>query len=360
MYNRIRQLLLLIAAGTTVSCCALVADDSGMSIVNGGAVQPLDQHPSIRMVREAVDIKLGKIAGDDWPVFVRCQFQFNNDGPATDATIGFPEAAEAGGDTSFLGRLKGFKSWVDGKQAVVKYMPSSKNPKGELAQRYKAWYVKKVHFDAGQSRTVVDVYSARLGVSGDSSGEMSFNFAYILRTGANWKGLIDEAIIRADESAAGKGYSIEATPSGYKSRNGKFTWTFKSFKPKQDIAVSFARRFPLLNGEQSTPNWWSPYYERNGVVMTGLTFISNDLGGGVDVSDGVCTVTYGRHVLRLRSGSKVAMFDGKRITLAHSPQRQDESDEGFAVPLDEIVRLLGGSVKYDSNHTPDVQLKEVE
>lgn len=340
-----------------ICCCTAYSDDSAMSIVDGGTVQPMDKHPSIRMMRETVDVKLGTRVGNEWPVFVRCQFEFHNDGPATDTNMGFPEIAQGSGDSSASGRIKSFKSWVDGQPVKIKYMPSSGNSKGEFRKRYKAWYVKKVHFDAGQSRRVVVVYSARLGFSNTASSPegMVFLFGYILRTGANWKGLIEKAVINVDTSAAGNRYNIDALPSGYKAKKNKLTWTFKNFEPTQDIGLTFKQRFPLLNGKSVHYDIWEPCYELNGVVMAASRFLY-ELGGEIDLNNSICTIKYAKHILRLRSGSKTAMLDGKKIILTHAPWQEKDSDQ-FAVPLEEIVRLLGGSVKYDSNRIPNVRLK---
>lgn len=338
--------------------CISQADDSAMQEVCGGAIQPMDEHPTINMVRETVDVKLGARVGSEWPVFVRCEFEFHNDGKATDVQMGFPEIATAGGDASAEGRLNDFKSWVDDKPAKVVYIVSSKNEKTEYSEKYKAWYTKKVHFDAGQTRRVVNMYSARLGTDETAGGPdgMIFTFGYILRTGANWNGPIKEAVINVDVSAAGTYSDIGAYPKNFTTNGKKFTWVFKNIEPKEDIGLSFKQRLPLLNGKLlNTSYFWEPYFERNGVMMSSLRFIqeqseSNNKG---------YILKYGKHVLKLQAGSRSAILDGKKIELAHAIWA-DKDPYYFAVPLEEIVKLLGGSVEYDSNRRPNVILKQIK
>jgi len=340
------------------------ADDSAMSIVEGGTVEPLAKHESIRMVRETVDVKLGARVGNEWPVFVHCLFEFKNDGPATDANLGFPEKARASGDAAAWGRLIGFESWVDGQPVKVEYLPSSKNPKDDFAQEYKAWYVKKVHFDTGQTRKVVVVYSARLGTtigyrySHSYPDGQVFSFGYILRTGANWKGNIEESIVNIDISAAGDHYTITASPKGYTSKNNKLSWIFRNFEPSEDIGVSFTRIYPLLNNNPHLyANVWEPCFDRNNVLMTSPGFITA-LGGSVDITDKSLVIKYGKHTLNLSGSSKAAVLDGKKITLKNAVWQGKDSNQ-FSVPLEETVKLLGGSVKYDSSKRPNVILKQL-
>lgn len=354
MHTMVRLALLV---GITIAASSAVrSDDSAMSVVSGGTVQPMGNHASLRMEREAVDVKLGARVGNEWPVFVRCQFQFQNDGPATDVNMGFPENADAEGEATATGRLRGFKSWVDGQPAEIRHLASSTNPKDEFAPSYKAWYVKRVHFDSGQARRVVVVYSARLGFSNSSAGPkgMVFRFRYTLRTGANWKGSIGKVVINVDASAAAKHYRIDASPPGYEAGRNKLAWTFRDFEPKQDIEVTFLQQFPLLNGKPlPNANQWEPCFERNGVVMTNPLFLT-ELGADVDDSGEGCVVRYGRRLLKLR-GSRAAVIDGKKKTLAHAIWQRNDLGE-LAVPLDEVVRMLGGSVEYDSDGRPNVLL----
>ncbi len=345
-------LLFLVVIGFLIIYPAY-ADDSALQGVEGGSIQPMGEHFSIRMMSETVDIKLGERVGFEWPVFVRCEFLFKNEGPAADVIIGFPERAYASGDASASGRLKGFKSWVDGKPVSVTYKPSSQNKKSDYSEDYKAWYIKKVHFNAGQIRRIVDIYSARLGSYTSTISSMQFDFRYVLKTGASWKGSIGSAIINVDATSAGKIYDIDASPKGAKIKNNKFTWTFKNFEPKEDILLTLNPRMPFVNGKGviKEQGWmWEPYFERNGVLMVSPQFLNGECKG----KD--CTIRFNKHILKLHGGSRIASLDGKQIKLKNAPWASNEWDY-FSIPLDETVSLLGGSVKYDSTGRPNILLK---
>lgn len=355
----LKLLPILCLVGALISICGVaLADDGAVQDVSGGTVQPMDEHPSIQMVSESVDIKLGKKVGWEWPVFVRCQFFLKNDGPATDVLIGFPEHAHAGGDAELspTDRLIGFKSWVDGKPVKVKYMPSSKNKKSDNQQEdYKAWYVKKVHFDAGQTRRVVDVYSARLGFAAEVMTTTSSILTYVLCSGASWKGPIGSAVIRADLSEAMNDYDIAASPEGYIEKGNVLNWNFKNLNPKEDISILLIPKLPLLNGTKIGPIC-EPFFRRNGDIMVSPVFL---LGEEVKISDmrkNRRVIHHGCHTLILTAGSKSATLDNKKITLKTAPWGH-KITEDFAIPLEETIKLLGGKVKYDANHRANVILK---
>jgi hypothetical protein len=346
------------------SLSGAVADDSAMSDISGGTVQPMKSHPTIRMVNETVDIKLGEKVGREWPAFVRCEFQLRNDGAATDVTIGFPEEASSEGDSCPSMRLRGFESWVDGKKVKVSYMPVPKQKKPDAdAQegKYEAWFVKKVHFEAGQTHRVVDAYSMRLG-SSNTAGEVTHCLlSYVLRTGANWKGTIESAVIRADLSPAAAYYQVSAIPPGYTRKQNTLTWTLKDLEPKEDIHVTLTPKVPLLN-HKKVKGEWEPFFVRNGIVMASLQF----LGEKSELHGKRVILHANGHVLELAPGSQSAVLDGKKIALKMAPwmEKTDRikgaavEPHDYAVPLEEVVTLLGGRVETGADGRLNVVLKQ--
>lgn len=362
MRNKFGLTLFSVVMATVALGCVSFADDSASQMIAGGTLQLMDEHTSIKMVSEDVDIKLGEAVAYDWRAYVRCQFIFRNDGPATDVWMGFPEKCAAGGDSSAIDRLMGFKSWVDGQPMALKYVKSSKNEKGGDIKDYKAWYVKKVHFDAGQTRRVVDVYSAYLGYVAEQTSFSTSSIVYILQTGRNWKGPIGKAVINVDVSTAGDYYEIDAGPNGCRRKHNKLTWVLKNIEPKEDICVVLTPKAPLLNGKKV--EHLSPareFFVTKGVLMVSLDDMLYYLGGGVEFKGKDHILRYGKHALKMRGGSRSATLDGKKIRLSHAPWEEKGSDGAvFAVPLEETVRLLGGTVKYDSHHRPNVILKPIK
>jgi hypothetical protein len=73
---------------------------------------------------------------------------------------------------------------------------------------------------------------------------LSASFRYITKTGALWKGAIEEATfhIKLDKQSTAelnrKETKLEIKPKGYKVTNNQtIEWTFKNWKPKEDIDI---------------------------------------------------------------------------------------------------------------------------
>jgi len=356
MRYRISTILLSCLAMTVTLASISQADDGGGSIVAGGALQPTKSHPSVRMVSEVVDAKLGGSNGDISNVYVRCQFIFKNDGPAQDVVMAFPEKASSYGDPSPNDRLRGFTSWVDDKPVKITYRPSAKSDESEDKKEYNAWYVKTVHFDAGQTRKVVDMYASDLGAAGTSDGWTTSEFTYVLRTGASWKGRIGKATINMDTSAGAGFYDIKASPKGCKVKGDKYTWVMTNFEPKQDISLVFSVKMPLVNGKRAvSPGYWNDYAVVHGVLLAPVGCLSS-AGAKVEYHGDDCTITFRQHNLRIRNASRNAVIDGKRVLISRAP-RGGENCYGMTAPIGDVARLLGGELVFGANHTPNVILK---
>ena len=123
-----------------------LGDETSLTGV-GGAVEILRHHPTIRMVAERVTIT------DPTSPYVVAWFVFRNDGPATDALIGFPETGyqRAPGKPESPG-LANFKSFIDGKPITVTRRMSHQKPPADTDGDYVAFYLKRVHFEPHQTR----------------------------------------------------------------------------------------------------------------------------------------------------------------------------------------------------------------
>jgi hypothetical protein len=348
-----------IGVGLIAALCAgsVLAGDAAMSDVSGGSVQLMDRKPSnVRMVSESVDMKLGAWgAKTGWPVFVRCQFFLKNNGPATDVTVGFPEHLTASYDGALGEKIKNFKSWVDGTPAVTKYthlIPPKRKHVHEK-QDYKAWYVAKVHFDAGQTRRVDDVYSSRLGGYDRPGWPCNQNLmGYTLQTGASWQGTVGSAVVKADLSDVGNFFDITAWPKGFARLGNVYTWKMTDFTPKEDIRIKFVAKAPvLIEPGSGLPDNLEPVFVKDSVLMVSSRIVSYDDRGIVQCDGKRGSLHRGGHVLELADGSKSATLDGRSITMKTAPVGY-ESD--LAVPLDETVKLLGGTVTYDKTGRPKV------
>lgn len=322
------------------------ADDGAVSEVSGGTIAPLDQHPSVRMVSEVVTVRIV-----DGKSYVHCEFVFRNEGKATTVKMGFPEHAWGGGDGGAFMRIKGFKTWVDGKTTKVAYKPANNTrPKISGGEEYKAWYVKDVRFAKGQTRKVVDEYYAKLGSEGGAGSpyDKISIFDYVLKTGSTWKGPIGKAVVIVDASTMTPYCDINAGPAGYSNRGGILTWSLVNIEPKDDIHVELLPRCPKLNGKTVDGWWWWPYSVDNGIIMAGPRFIQ-EMGGsvGYDPHTYVCTIRYGGRTLKLTGRSKVAVLDGSRKIKMPRALWYREGYDTCAIPVTAVVKALGGRTEYD-------------
>ncbi len=295
-------LTVLLVSLSVVAC----ANDAAVRGV-GGAVAPMDSHPSIRMVREKVDARIGR---DD--VKVRCEFVFKNEGPATTVKMGFPEWSW--GDSArpiVTTEFKSFKSWVDGKPVGTKLIPSAKGQSME----YEAWHVKDVRFGANQTRTVVDECISSLG--GDSMGA-SF-FSYVLRTGKSWKGKIGKAVVTVDASGVDSFYKIMPShDKGYVQKGSTIVWSARDFEPSDNIHVHM-EPWKLWVGDDgiyvgiSDPR----LFGEKGIAVAHVLRLEDIEGCKVawDSARKECLVSYRGHSLRMK-----ARFDER-----HSERREDRS-----------------------------------
>ncbi len=213
--------------------------DDAVVFATGGTARLMRPHASIRMVREEVRIKLYPDRAE-----VDCTFVFKNEGKATTVQIGFPETLQEGTDTSAqtAPTLRNFRAYLDGKPVSYRILKASER-RGEYGIAY--WYVRTVHFAAGQQRTTRVTYSAELGY--DSGGRNLFQ--YVLHTGASWKGSIGYGRIVIDERSLLPDYAVENIhDNGQFRRQGNLlVWEFRELEPtnEHDLFISIAPRNTL-------------------------------------------------------------------------------------------------------------------
>lgn len=331
------------------------ADDGAVSGI-GGTVKMLKGPPTIRMVSEAVSIKVPE--GN-----VRASFVFLNEGPATTVTMGFPESGE-GPDGSTRGKtaFSYFRSFVDGKPVKCRLWPKSED---EDAQTYDYWWVKNVHFAAHQRRVVVDEYGGSGGGATDGSQWIPYN----LLTGATWKGTIGYARIVADVKALGDDTYYTA-PENCKRVGTNLIWEFRNLKPSEEddtdgICVTWFPGFKAvsLNGKDLSDNinppfmdeyagYW-PHLEKSELVapMEALaTWIGASIKGDGDSrtlswkspSGVVLSVT-------AKGGSKKLQAPANDRVMLHPAflvRGEGGKERCLVVRVGPIIRALGGRASY--------------
>ena len=345
------------------------ADDSAMFEV-AGTVAPMGSHPTVRMLREKVDIKLGLFSAK-----VRCEFVFKNEGSATTVKMGFPEVGyeyhpelQQSKQTEKRTQTH-FESWVDGKPVKTTFTYSTGDEYGE----YQAWTVKEVKFDKGQTRTVVNKYEGRVSPFWEES------FRYVLSTGRNWKDKIGKAIITVDTSELQRYWRvIPRTPKGAVTKGSSINWVLKDFEPEQDVVLEIERKQRIFIGDPADAVMVNDFdfevYHERGITMAPIKYLDidrlsasgrlNDAKSMGDWPPGVpkalahvawnsarreCTVSYQGHTLVLRPGQKTAMLDGsKKIKLPEKPYIMTVGfPSDFYVPILAVAKAVGIKIGYD-------------
>lgn len=168
---------------------------------------------------------------------VTVTYSFKNSGKKESVTMGFPEEGyDAYLDAKQKTWFKSFKSWVDG-QAVPVLVQKIDDPESDPDFGYKVWWVKKMDFDAGQTRSVKNVYVSQPG--GDTVPRHFFE--YIVHTAKTWKGPIGKLRLEVDTSGLKKGTRYAFVTKPHKVDGSKFAWFWTNFEPttENDMMVSW-------------------------------------------------------------------------------------------------------------------------
>jgi hypothetical protein len=207
----------LVGLGVIAMAMPVRADDGAMAAV-GGSVHLMKEHPQIEMVRESVD---AHVAGDS--ARVTCVFTLKNHGRATDVVVGFPNTG--GGDGVGVTRFRSFSSTVDGHPLRTTFVVE--NEDRDSGDDYRAWYVRRVHFGAGQTRVVRDQYVGEIGWS-----LFDRVFTYTLWTGSSWLGPIGDAelVVTLDDVDLRSTY-VSAYPAVAAHEGRRWRWHLMHFDP---------------------------------------------------------------------------------------------------------------------------------
>jgi len=234
---------LLLVFASLLFAAQSFANDSAVSGTSGTpgnlkATVLAGEHKTIRMVREQIEMKVGR---DDY--VTDANFIFHNDGAATTVRMGFPEGA--GGDSDFeeikkKTSFKEFETWIDGRKIKATRMLSGYEP--EMFE-FDAYWVKSVRFARNQTRRVRVRYRSELGSVSDQSQYMFYNF-----TGGNWKGKVDETTLRLIFTVPGTyglypNNELKSKPIR-REKNGEISLRWKNWQAQEGFTFRFVRTLP--------------------------------------------------------------------------------------------------------------------
>ncbi len=310
-----RTMLILFLLGLAV--IPALADDSAIKVI-GGAVQMLDEHSDVRMVSAVITADV--YANES---HVRCEYLLKNEGNGQMVTLGFPDRpGRYPGDVIPKAHLADFHSWVDGERLAVK-LHTSAHQKGKSFDR---WYVRRVWFDAGQTRTIVNMYIQPNGE--DSMGGRWF--PYTIWPAGSWKGPIGELEITVrwrepylwNQTPRSKEYPPQVSEGGR-----ELKWSWAELEPTRKhvarLSVNFypAWRQAVVNGEKD----WGSGYGRWFLIYSDLTIaplrrMADMLGLKCVWADGMVSLADDEgHFFVCQLGSHKAIANNKPVALRQVP-----------------------------------------
>jgi hypothetical protein len=209
------------------------ADDANY-MGKGVDVYPVENN-DIQLVSETIVItdsfalnSPGHSGGDRWTVHV--DMEFKNHGDAATVQMGFP----------VYGRISPkFRTWVDGREVAIEEKNGLPSPLGgRYSEMPRQVYTYLVSFEKGETKQIVHSYA----VGGYSAYYFGSRITYVLRTGALWKGPIEDLKIyyRTHVSLAPKITCVQPREHGAKVEGNElvFQWHFKDYEPEEDFSIS--------------------------------------------------------------------------------------------------------------------------
>ncbi len=259
-------LLPALALATTLA----VADDGWLGYP--GKPKQFNAKPTVRMASERVTVVIHR-----WHADVRCEFVFENHGPATTVKMGFPDFHSSGE----LGKkaitiYDRFNSYVDGVRVRTKLEPKVYQQSMESMSAPAAFQTKSVHFGRHQVRRVNEVYRVSLGSLALSGTTPNAHypaikaFDYIFHTGSTWNGPIGKAamtIAFARDATMPQGsIRLAAIPSSQ-------AWTYEFFSPDRRKVYLSAKGWSISGRTLSlSKSNWKPSRADDVQVVFGLHF----------------------------------------------------------------------------------------
>ncbi|HUT36560.1 MAG TPA: DUF4424 family protein [Planctomycetota bacterium] len=237
---------------TRLACAATALALAASTALWADVATPRPQWTTVRMEAEEVNITLG-----EQKVQVDAVFHMHNQGAASTVAMGYPLGAfetalndfavtaggqpvkairtQAGGAQSGPGRGGMVIRGGGGKPGGVANEPY------RFEGPYKEWKVFDVPFAADEKKVVRVTYWVEPAKVKDAQAGTLLTYSYTMKTGATWKGKIDEAKISVKLSGIAASRLVRVLPAGsQRSASGTtLAWTLKDFKPTENIEITF-------------------------------------------------------------------------------------------------------------------------
>ena len=208
----------------------------------GETVQPVNV-TNVQMVNETVQIDLCIENAT-----VKCNFTMMNPGENETLLVGFPVGLgwEGHGEEPYTYPLEDFKAYVNSQPVETEMM---------YVNGGSQWMVWNMSFDEMEIKDVGVSYWVPLSSYGNYGREKDYWFTYVLKTGAAWSGVIEEANITIDLHGIEPAWITEIAPDGYILENNSITWSFTSLEPTENIYIEFRTLRPDCEQRYTIPGF---------------------------------------------------------------------------------------------------------
>ena len=208
----------------------------------GETMQPVNV-TNVQMVNETVHIDLHKENAT-----VKCDFTLMNHGANESLLVGFPVGLGwEGYDESLAYPLEDFKAYVNSQPVETEMMDVNGSQ----------WMVWNMSFNELEIKNIGVSYWVPLSSYGNYGREMDYWFTYVLKTGAAWSGVIEDANITIYLHDIEPDWITEIAPDGYVFENNSITWNFTSIEPTENIYIEFRTLRPDCEQRYTIPGFIS-------------------------------------------------------------------------------------------------------
>jgi hypothetical protein len=161
--------------------------------------------------------------------------------------------------------IANLKVSIDGRETAHKYERSDTEDLYPLG-----WFIWNMHFNPRSEHVVVVEYDSTLGEEDAEQGldDVQAVFHYWLRTGAPWKGRIEEAVVRVKLLGTARNSIWSLHPAGASWQDDTITWRFENIEPTRahDIRIgcggSNLRSEPTLSPQEIGTILQDPTHEQ--------------------------------------------------------------------------------------------------
>ena len=337
-----------------ISMSTTVVGDIAPPEARGETMQPINM-TNVQMVNETVHIVMCVENAT-----VKCNFTLVNLGENESLLVGFPVGLgwDFGDDGSYTYPLEDFKAYIDSKPMETERMEVNGSP----------WMVWNMSFDEMEVKDVGVSYWVPLSYYGNYGRMARHWFTYVLKTGAAWRGVIDEANITVELHGIEPDWITEISPEGYVSENYTITWNFTSIEPTENIYIQFEtlheQRYTIpgeiiyrVYGEPLVTTTSNGTYGAVGEYS--LTNLSDE-GGWIYV---VCVA----HTLDAAGNERTGFsapiefcpflgWDGRTVNVAigDAAQKGDINHDDAVTPADAAIALQIASGSRECNSAADI------